>query len=104
LVAYYPFNGDAKDLSGNGNHPIFNNATLTIDRAGNSNSAYSFNGTDSYIRVPNSPSLNPAYQISICAWVKVKEFYLGPCRGTSILMKGITEGPPGYKLRIDENH
>ncbi|MEJ7823755.1 MAG: gliding motility-associated C-terminal domain-containing protein, partial [Chitinophagaceae bacterium] len=53
---------------------------------------------------PNSPSLNPTSQISICAWVKVKGFYMGPCRGTSILMKGSTyEGPPSYKLRIDEN-
>src|SRR5580765_3803529 len=47
LVAYYPFNGNANDQSGNNNNPIFNNATLTADRFGNSNSAYSFNGITS---------------------------------------------------------
>ena len=104
MVAYYPFNGNANDNSGNGNNPVFNNASLTADRLGNPNSAYYFNGTDSYIRIPNSTSLNPSSAISICAWVKVKDFYLGPCRGNSVLMKGITENSPAYKLRLDENH
>ena len=40
LVAYYPFNGNANDASGNGNNPIFNNAMLTSDYYGNPNSAY----------------------------------------------------------------
>ena len=104
LVAYYPFNGNANDNSGNGNNPVFNNATLTADRFGVANSAYSFNGIDNYIKIPNSISLNPASAISICTWVKVKDFYTGPCRGNSIVMKGNTEGSPAYKLRLDENH
>jgi len=37
LVAHYPFNGNANDESGNG-------ATLTTDRFGNANKAYSFDG------------------------------------------------------------
>jgi gliding motility-associated-like protein len=49
LVAYYPFNGNAKDESGNGNDGIVYGATLTEDRCGNVNSAYSFNGKDNYI-------------------------------------------------------
>ncbi|MEJ7822566.1 MAG: hypothetical protein WKF85_09610, partial [Chitinophagaceae bacterium] len=69
LVAYYPFNGDANDASGNGNHGIAYNVTPATDNFGKPNSAFSFNGTNSYIRVPNSPSLNPTSQISICAWV-----------------------------------
>ena len=31
LVAYYPFNGNANDESGNGNNGIVYNATLTQD-------------------------------------------------------------------------
>lgn len=46
LVASYPFNGNANDASGNGNNATVNGATLTTDRFGNANSAYSFNGTD----------------------------------------------------------
>jgi len=42
LVAYYPFNGNdlANDIIG-GNNGIVNGATLTSDRFGNPNSAYS---------------------------------------------------------------
>jgi len=43
LLAYYPFNGNAKDKSGNGIDGIVNGATLTTDRKG-SNSAYLFDG------------------------------------------------------------
>jgi hypothetical protein len=44
LVAYWPFNGNANDESGNGNNGINYGATATSDRNGNSNSALSFNG------------------------------------------------------------
>ena len=40
LVAYYPFNGNADDLSGNGNHGTLYGTLLTNDRFGNPNSAY----------------------------------------------------------------
>ena len=49
LVAYYPFNGNANDESGNGNHGTATDATLTYDRFGNENSAYSFDGDGDYI-------------------------------------------------------
>jgi hypothetical protein len=44
LVGYWPFNGNANDESGNGNNGTVNGATLTTDRLGASNSAYSFDG------------------------------------------------------------
>jgi hypothetical protein len=46
LLAYYPFNGNANDESGNGNNGTVNGATLTTDRKGNANSAYNFDGND----------------------------------------------------------
>ena len=42
IVGYWPFNGNAQDESGNGNNGIVNGATLTSDRFGNSNQAFSF--------------------------------------------------------------
>jgi hypothetical protein len=42
LVAWYPFNGNANDSSGYGNHGTVDGATLTIDRFGNANGAYFF--------------------------------------------------------------
>ena len=68
LVAYYPFNGNANDVSGNQNHGIVNGATLTLDRFGNPNAAYDFNGSGNSIQVSNSPSLNPA-NITLNVWV-----------------------------------
>lgn len=58
LVAYYPFNTNSNDESGNLNHGIVNGAVLTTDRFGNANSAYEFNGIDNYILVANSSSLD----------------------------------------------
>ena len=55
LVAFYPFNGNANDESGNANNPTFvgSGVTLTSDRFGNADKAYYFDGnTDSYIRIP----------------------------------------------------
>ena len=40
LIAYYPFNGNANDASGNGNHGTVNGATLTTDRNNNADNAY----------------------------------------------------------------
>ena len=57
LAAYYPFTGNANDLSGNGHNGTVTGATLTTDRFGNPNSAYSFNGTSSYIYAGNISSL-----------------------------------------------
>ena len=42
LVGWWPFNGNANDESGNGNNGTVNGATLTSDRNGIANSAYSF--------------------------------------------------------------
>jgi len=51
LVAYYPFNGNANDESGNGNNGTVNGATLTTDRKGVANKAYSFDGVNDYIEI-----------------------------------------------------
>ena len=58
LVAYYPFNGNANDESGNRNDGIVHGATLTTDRNGNAASAYVFDGVDDYIRIGDSSSLD----------------------------------------------
>ena len=42
LVGWWPFNGNANDESGNGNHGTVNNVNSAIDRFGNGNSAFSF--------------------------------------------------------------
>lgn len=75
LVAYYPFNGNVNDSSGNGNNgTLHGGVTSTSDRFGNPNKAYRFNGIDGYIRVERSTSLLFYNGISISAWFKPLEF------------------------------
>jgi hypothetical protein len=64
LVGWWPFNGNANDESGNGNHGTVNGATLTQDRFGVANAAYSFNGIDNYINVNNPTELNFPLSVS----------------------------------------
>ena len=68
LVAYYPFNGNANDESGNGNNGTVHGAALTADRSANANSAYYFDGVNDYIEVADSPSLKTTPDFSISLW------------------------------------
>jgi hypothetical protein len=98
LIAYYPFNGNANDESGNGHDGTVNGATLTSDRFGSSNSAYQF-GDGKYIEVPHSSDLNiTSSGFTISAWVRfsgTQEDFAG------IVAKGPAGGAdPGYIFTI----
>ena len=76
LVAYYPFNGNANDASGNGNNGTVSGATLTSDKDGNTNKAYEFtvdeNGgwgsKQDEITITSDPLMN-SNEITLSAWV-----------------------------------
>jgi len=55
LVAYYPFSGNAIDESLNSNDGIVEGATLAVDRFGNADHAFSFDGIDDYIEILYNP-------------------------------------------------
>lgn len=78
LIACYPFNGNANDQTGNGNHGVASNVVPTADRFGNPNSAYFFNGNNSIIRVPPHSSLQPTNTLSISVWVRTEPKSLVP--------------------------
>ena len=69
LIGYWPFSGNANDVSGNGHNGTVNGATLSTDRRGNSNSAYLFNGTSDNIFVPSTGIMNVT-RTTVSAWVK----------------------------------
>ena len=102
LIAYYNFNGGTlKDSSGYDNHIFYNNAVKTADRFGRANNAYLFDGSTSYMRVANSPSLNPKTGITMVAIIKIHDFYRGNCTGNQIIGKGVNDFINGfYALRI----
>src|SRR5205823_407204 len=72
LVAYYPFNGNANDASGNGNNGLVSGAVLTTDRFGQTNRAYSFDGVNNRIVANDAPQLVFGLQTSlgVFAWIK----------------------------------
>jgi hypothetical protein len=74
LVGWWPFTGNANDLSVNTNNGTVTGATLTADRFGNTNNAYSFNGTSfNYIDVPHNASFN-ASNVTISAWYNAIDY------------------------------
>ena len=96
LVAYYPFNGNANDESGNGNHGTVNGATLAVDKNGTADSAYSFDGVDDYVDCGYDASLNPGTgDISVVAWIKTTQSSRG-----EIVEKGHDVQNVGYNLGV----
>ena len=78
-IAYYPFNGNSDDASGNNHDGLVNGPTLTTDRYGNADSAYVFDGNRDHIALdmfygPDDGSSSWAAEtideITVCAWVK----------------------------------
>jgi hypothetical protein len=69
LVGWWPFNGNANDESGNGNNGTVNGATLTSDRNGVANTAYSFDGIDDFLNGSIS-NLTSTYSSTISTWIK----------------------------------
>ncbi len=95
LVGYWPLSGNTNDISGNANNGVNNGATLTTDRFGNTNSAYLFNGTSSYINVPNSASLQFNGGITFSTWFNASSIPVGAVNSTSYIMsKGADGGTP----------
>ncbi|MEL6649829.1 MAG: LamG domain-containing protein, partial [Bacteroidota bacterium] len=78
LVAWYPFDGNALDNSGNDNHGTVNGPVLTTDRFGNPNSAYLFDGTDDFIEYTPNQKFRPQLPVTIAAWVQLGNMEYNP--------------------------
>lgn len=72
LVGFYPFSGNANDVSGHNNNGIVNGtATLTADKDGNPNSAYNTIGSG-WIQIPDDNSLD-LQDFTLSAWIKMDQ-------------------------------
>lgn len=101
LIAYYPFDGNALDASGNGNHGTVYGATLTEDRFGNPNSAYNFDGVNDYIET----STHFGYTtFTIDAWIYLNEYrcYSGIVDGYHNQWEVVMNCPSGNKLEFTQ--
>lgn len=104
LKAYYKFDGNYADSSGNNNHG-FSLGSFTADRRGNSNKAASFNGTSSYISIPASTSLNSIKtDFSVSTWVYVTNWFnWGGFKYAPIICKTQISTAAQYRFTLLDN-
>lgn len=96
LIAWYQFtNGSLKDQSGNANDIVFSNATITKDYKGRPNNAYYFNGTNAYMSVNHSTTLDNPTQITMGVLIKPMGYYTGTGGSSRIFMKGVDDQQHG---------
>lgn len=107
LIGWWPFNGNANDESGNGNHGTVNGATLTTDRLGNTGKAYGFDGVTNRIQVIlTNPLIN---NTTISVWyfstfLKGGPFvHIGQDNGSATFCNGYNIGKGGSTLNDSGN-
>jgi hypothetical protein len=105
LIAWWSFNGNTNDDSGNNNNGTNNGATLTTDRFGNTNSAYSFDGSASYISIPTSASLeSPVTRLTMSAWINLSGYSLvGQAFGPILTKSNSSANAFMYRFTVDIN-
>lgn len=71
LLLHYPLNGNAVDISGNNyNGTASGTLVYTADRAGNPGYAALFNGSNTFIDLPNIAALKPQLPVSVSMWIR----------------------------------
>jgi len=100
LVAWWRGEGNANDIMGSNSGTLSGGVTFT---SGEVASAFSFNGTNSYVEVPDSPSLRLTNQLTIEFWVKRQDLQDGDCIANkggdytrSMLNYGVIINPPNW--------
>ena len=104
LVGWWPFTGNANDSSGNGNNGTVSGPTLTTDRFGVSNSAYSFSSCNEIHANINTSSITIGMTLSFwyyrnatgCIGPRVMEFSVGSLSPGGLIME--ENYPTGIKL------
>jgi hypothetical protein len=99
LVAYYPFNGNANDESGNGHDGTAINGVMpTTDRFGTVDGAFSFDGVGGYVGVPDSADQEPA-NLTVAGWFYLSMSGAGAPCGEYILASKYGAAYDGWILR-----
>ena len=71
LVAYYPFNGNGNDASGNSINLTNNNASFIVDRFGSASNAMAFNGYSSWLATTNPFPIGGNSSRTISFWMNI---------------------------------
>ena len=96
LLAWYPFDGNALDASGNDNNGVINGPTTTTDRFDRPNHALLFSGNNQYVNVANNVWSD---SLTISAWFYANDFGgTGNLGGKAIFFKAQNTG---YSIDYD---
>ena len=99
LLAFYPFNNSANDMSGNGYNGLAYNLTSTTDRFGKVNSAYYFNGQSGFIQVKDNTALRLSNtNFTINYWVNLDDYNRDS--GSAVLAKANGPYQNGWNASI----
>ena len=96
LIGWWPFNGNANDEGSNGNHGTVSGATLTTDRNGVANQAYSFDGVNDFIDAGSSISFS---NFTISTWVYLNSY----SSALNALVSKISTNFQNFELGINSN-
>ncbi|RYE11949.1 MAG: hypothetical protein EOP51_32415, partial [Sphingobacteriales bacterium] len=95
LVAYYPFNNSAADSSGNNYNGTAFDVLPTTDRHNNTDAAFQFNGSSSYITVDDADALRlHDTDFTLNAWVKLDDY--SPTNCSMIFSKRVSGYNTGW--------
>ena len=100
LIAWWPFNGNANDESGNGHNLSVHGAVSSVDRSGQNNAAFYFNGAGNHL-LGSSMEFN---QLTVTLWFKVEEdgaelfwaYDAHPPTGANLIGQGTRHAPCFY--------
>jgi Tol biopolymer transport system component len=94
MVSWWPGEGNANDRIGTNPGTLQNGVTFATGRV---NQAFQFDGTASYVRVPNNASLSPVNAMTVDAWIKPASL---PDPYTPIVKKSGPDQVNGYALEF----
>ena len=99
LIAYYPFDNDVKDYSGNNHHGVNNSVVFMEDKGGNMNSVAYFDGVKSFVSIADSMDLRLSKtDFTISCWVNEKTS--STTYNGSLVSKRGTGNDNGYILSV----
>ena len=84
LVAFYPFNGNANDESGNGHDGTMDGALFGQDREGSASASATFDGVDDGVFIPHHPDFESAE--------KTISFWMNPTSNQLLDTPGLNDG------------
>jgi len=111
LIAYYPMNADALDYSGHDHHAVTHDLIGSSNRLGIAETAWGFNGTNSYISILSASELTLVTNFSISLWIfqraaqfegyrLIDKAYAGQTNGIILDTYGNFAEGSGRRLRI----